>query len=419
MASLLMRMKTVPIRYPFMFGMSLSTVKTSTSDLLVQTTLEQREKIDWRRNLAFASFGMFYLGGVQYMIYVPLFSRMFPQAASFAAKSIKEKMKDFRGMRNVGAQVFLDQCVHHPLMYFPAFYLTKEIVMKDNPDIKGTLMQYKENMREDLLALWKIWVPSTIVNFAFMPMWARIPWVAGTSLLWTVVLSYMRGGAITDPEDVAGGQVSGATYRLAITGVRELFACPVELDRNKSHFCLSANGPDKVGWVSKLSNTVAKNNGNVTHSKMVRLGDSLTIMMHVSVEPREMLALKQSLLNSTELRPLGIRIASLNRRLTKAASKPKVGVHIHCLGGDRPGMLAAISTRLAQESLSVENLTTELEIIDGERKFVVKAACTTSLDHTPDEIQTLRYSIGNLKEELNLDMMNIIVHRNAIIGEKD
>mmetsp|Transcript_27092 Transcript_27092/g.54161 ORF Transcript_27092/g.54161 Transcript_27092/m.54161 type:complete len:96 (+) Transcript_27092:644-931(+) len=95
-------------------------------------------------------------------------------------------------MRNVGAQVFLDQCVHHPLMYFPAFYLTKEIVMKDNPDIKGTLMQYKENMREDLLALWKIWVPSTIVNFAFMPMWARIPWVAGTSLLWTVVLSYMR-----------------------------------------------------------------------------------------------------------------------------------------------------------------------------------------------------------------------------------
>jgi len=91
-----MRMKTVPIRYPFMFGMGLSTVKTSTSDLLVQTTLEQREKIDWRRNLAFASFGMFYLGGVQYMIYVPLFSRMFPQAASFAAKSIKEKMKDFR-----------------------------------------------------------------------------------------------------------------------------------------------------------------------------------------------------------------------------------------------------------------------------------------------------------------------------------
>mmetsp|Transcript_27092 Transcript_27092/g.54159 ORF Transcript_27092/g.54159 Transcript_27092/m.54159 type:complete len:153 (+) Transcript_27092:1234-1692(+) len=152
---------------------------------------------------------------------------------------------------------------------------------------------------------------------------------------------------------------------------------------------------------------------------MVRLGDSLTIMMHVSVEPREMLALKQSLLNSTELRPLGIRIASLNRRLTNAAFKPKVGVHIHCLGGDRPGMLAAISTRLAQESLSVENLTTELEIIDGERKFVVKAACTTSLDHTPDEIQTLRYSIGNLKEELNLDMMNIIVHRNEIIGEKD
>jgi len=175
-----------------MFGVGISTCKTSTSDLLVQTTIEQREKIDWRRNLAFASFGMFYLGGVQYMIYVPLFSRMFPGAAAFAGKSIKDKLKDVTGMRNVGYQVFLDQAVHHPLFYFPAFYLTKEIVMSDKPDIRGTLMQYRNNMSEDLLALWKIWVPSTIINFAFMPMWARIPWVAGTSLFWTIVLSYMR-----------------------------------------------------------------------------------------------------------------------------------------------------------------------------------------------------------------------------------
>ena len=39
------------------------------------------------------------------------------------------------------------------------------------------------NYKEDLVALWKLWVPSTFLNFALMPMWARIPWVATTSLL--------------------------------------------------------------------------------------------------------------------------------------------------------------------------------------------------------------------------------------------
>ena len=39
-----------------------------------------------RRTVAFGSFGLFYLGGVQYFIYVPLFSRLFPNAAAFAGK---------------------------------------------------------------------------------------------------------------------------------------------------------------------------------------------------------------------------------------------------------------------------------------------------------------------------------------------
>jgi hypothetical protein len=50
---------------------------------------------------------------------VPLFSRLFPTAASFAAKTVAEKLRDAAGVRNLFAQVFLDQMVHHPLMYFP------------------------------------------------------------------------------------------------------------------------------------------------------------------------------------------------------------------------------------------------------------------------------------------------------------
>ena len=41
------------------------------------------------------------LGGVQYMIYVPFFSRLFPGAAAFAAKSLRDKMKDAKGVFQV------------------------------------------------------------------------------------------------------------------------------------------------------------------------------------------------------------------------------------------------------------------------------------------------------------------------------
>lgn len=61
--------------------------------------------------------------------------------------------------------MFLDQFVHHPFLYFPVFYATREFVMAEKPDLVRCLSTYKENMKEDLTALWKVWVPSTVVNF--------------------------------------------------------------------------------------------------------------------------------------------------------------------------------------------------------------------------------------------------------------
>lgn len=103
--SLLSRLTAVPAKYPFYFGVGISCVKTSFSDYLVQKLVERKEKVDWKRNAAFAAFGFFYLGGVQYGIYVQLFGRMFPNAGKFASKPIREKLKDTKGMFNVGAQV--------------------------------------------------------------------------------------------------------------------------------------------------------------------------------------------------------------------------------------------------------------------------------------------------------------------------
>jgi len=403
-------LKRIPIQYPFLFGAGLSTVKTSASDLIVQKVVQQKEEIDWRRNLAFASFGCFYLGGVQYGLYVPIFSRMFPGAAAFTAKSLKEKLKDTKGILAVFGQVFIDQCVHHPLLYFPVFYYTKEVVMSDKPSLSNALSHYKENMREDMLALWKIWVPSTFINFAFMPMWGRIPWVAGTSFIWTMILSLMRGGAVSEGDELTGGETTGKAFHLFKDSLNDFMACPVDLDPSKAHMCISASGPDKAGWVPIVARTIADYGGNVTHSRMVRLGKDFTILMHVSVYPQDRKNLISGLNNSKDLKDLNLRVSSLTRRQTGMYVPPAYGLKIHCVGADKPGMLASISEHLYRKDLSIENIITELRLgADGRRDFVVNTDVTTSVDE--EQLRQVLVELENLKSILELDVLDIRVHK--------
>jgi hypothetical protein len=192
-------LKTFPSRRPVVFGMGLSGFKTGGVDLFVQTQIETKElkDVDRKRFLFFTSFGFLYLGCVQYAIYVPLFRNIFPNMVSFSKKSLVDKVRDKQGMKQIAYQVSLDQFIHHPFLYFPTFYIVQQIVENekiDNKTIKTGLGRYEENYQTDLFALWKIWIPATIINFTINPMWMRIPFTAMTSVLWTAMLSIMRGG---------------------------------------------------------------------------------------------------------------------------------------------------------------------------------------------------------------------------------
>ena len=215
------------------------------------------------------------------------------------------------------------------------FYVTKELVVSDKPDLKKCLTDYWNNMSEDLTALWKIWVPATIVNFAFMPMYLRIPFTAGVSMIWSCVLSAMRGGDIVHGDDMIGGAVTGATLKMFEEGLWEYFTCPVELDREMAHVVISASGPDKTGWVALFTRAVANEGGNVTFSRMVRMGQDFIILVHVAVPPEQQMRLIKALKNNKELKPLNIRTSSVTRRMTGKYDKPVVGLKLHCVGEDR------------------------------------------------------------------------------------
>ena len=61
--------------------------------------------------------------------------------------------------------------------------------------------RYQETWQEDVLAIWKVWIPAQTINFAFMPIWARVPFTTCVSFLWTCYVSMARGKAEVDDED--------------------------------------------------------------------------------------------------------------------------------------------------------------------------------------------------------------------------
>jgi len=68
-------------------------------------------------------------------------------------------------------------------------------------------------------------------------MFARIPFVACVSLVWTCILSIMRGGDIEHAQDLIGGAVTGASLHIVEEGFAEAsFLCTetIQLDSQKN-----------------------------------------------------------------------------------------------------------------------------------------------------------------------------------------
>jgi len=363
---MLVRIGRFAKEHPFKFGCAFSCAKTSFSDYLVQTYLEKRERIDWRRNATFASFGLVYLGGVQYALYVPIFGRLFPGAASYAAKPLRAKLADGAGSRSMLMQVVLDQFVHHPLMYFPAFYSLKEVV--SGGSVSQGLAKYGNNYQEDLLALWKLWVPSTIVNFAFMPMHLRIPWVATTSLFWTCILSYMRGGddVVTMPEeamDMLGSQGRSlqGIYDLGVSATPEY--C---YDTTKEHLLFTASGRDRIGFIQEVSNTVLQHGGAVHDVKAYKVGRDFVTIMLVESEPASVSGMVSDMQQLSQ-GDIHVNVQRTQPWMSSSDSpRCRDGVnftgHLRAVGPDRRGMLLDLTNLLSRLELDIMSFSSNQKL---------------------------------------------------------
>lgn len=160
-----------------------------------------------------------------------------------------------------------------------------------------------------------------------------------------------------------------------------------------------------------VANAVANEGGNITHSKMIRLGHEFTILMHVSVPPEKLRTLVSHINSNKELEPLNIKTSFLTKRQTGKYKKAMTGIRIHCVGKDRPGMLAAVAQKVSEGNLSVENITTEIEMDRrGERNFVIDCDCTATHVMSKSELDELFNDFNILKDELQFDIVDVRIH---------
>ena len=248
------------------------------------------------------------------------------------------------------------------------------------------------NYKEDLVALWKLWVPSTFLNFALMPMWARIPWVATTSLLWTCILSAMRGseGTFEAHEELAEDIMLNPGRALT----RVLSNMESDYDRTQAHIVINAAGPDRVGYVHALASAMTNTGGNLIESKMMRLGatpasrrrrrailgrnscaqfsDALapllvaggdfTVMMLISCPPEKKRAITKAL-PKVEGMNITVRETTPWEESGHAAGRPEAvraerfRANLLVTGPDQPGMLEAISGVCSKHKIDIKELS--------------------------------------------------------------
>jgi hypothetical protein len=167
-------------RHPVATGVWTSGLKTSAADAFAQKVLEGREEMDWKRHATFCTFGFVYLGGFQYWLYNVKFTQWCgPITSRFGHKA------------SAPIKTFIDQAIHHPFVYFPTFYAIKASVT--GKPMSYAVDKYKSEIWTSMKTLWTVWVPLQLINFAFVPRHLRVPYVAGVSFGWTMILSVMQG----------------------------------------------------------------------------------------------------------------------------------------------------------------------------------------------------------------------------------
>ena len=173
--------------------------------MIVQCTIEDKKlnEIDTRRTLVFSAFGFVFCGMWQYALFVKLMPRVCPQAIAFAQKPLSQKIRDFNGLRQLAIQVFVENGINNPFLYFPTFYTIKACSRQIRTILES---RYRWEYVKHMITVHRRTynsrdrAPAQIINFGFSPLWFRVPF-DHASPSFGHVISFLRGKFDSDEKD--------------------------------------------------------------------------------------------------------------------------------------------------------------------------------------------------------------------------
>lgn len=124
----------------------------------------------------------------------------------------------------------------------------------------------------------------------------------------------------------------------------------------RKNIVLTLTGPDRVGIVDSVTETLMKVDGNVETSRMARLGGEFAMLMLISIEEKQFGDLEQGL---KSLRERGFQVAAHETELSyglKYAGWLPYQIEVH--GADHEGIVHKVAHYLTQRGINIESMDT-------------------------------------------------------------
>ena len=158
-----------------------------------------------------------------------------------------------------------------------------------------------------------------------------------------------------------------------------------------TQLALSAIGRDRPGIVAAVTRTLLGHSLNITDSQMAVLGGRFTMMLIVEApEATDLDMVREELARTSER--LGLDALSLSPLAEAEGGVSAAPSHIVTVYGvDHPGIVHAVSARLAARSVNVTDLETRL-VGDGLYAMVLEVALPEDVD--PKALAAMLAEVG-------------------------
>ena len=169
--------------HPLQTTAAAATLRGAVGDLAAQKLELARSgdgdaSLDRRRLVLYTSFTNLVAAVYDRPIYTGLFPRWFPSVVDGR-----------RAWGNVARAALVDNLVCSPLLYFPLFYVFKDVVVERSRGLGGALRHYARELPAQLPVCWSFWIPLTATSQAFVPVHLRIPYISLAACAWVGILS--------------------------------------------------------------------------------------------------------------------------------------------------------------------------------------------------------------------------------------